>query len=151
MGRQAVRGYSAQRRPNPPGRRSYCKRTGNIPNYRCGRFLHLWPEHVPGRHLPRKLEQMLNQNVGSPRTQVLDRGANGSSTENEVQIVRNVRRERPNFLVLQVTLDKKKAAIGDDGDLFYWLPNGGDLNPPMISLYPVRPDSFELSARQKIS
>lgn len=63
---------------------------------------------------PKKLEHMLNQNVGSPRTQVLNRGVNGSSTENEVEIVRKVLQERPDVLVLQITLNDAEPHILSD-------------------------------------
>lgn len=62
----------------------------------------------------KKLERMLNQNVGAPRVEVLNRGINGHSTENEVETVRQVVREQPDLLVLEITLNDAEPHILSD-------------------------------------
>lgn len=60
---------------------------------------------------PKKLESLLNQNAGAPRVEVLNRGVNGSSTENEVETVRKVLQERPDLLILEITLNDAEPHI----------------------------------------
>jgi hypothetical protein len=54
---------------------------------------------------PKKLEQMLNTNVGAPKVEVLNRGHNGASTFVETELVRLALEESPDLLILEITLN----------------------------------------------
>ena len=62
----------------------------------------------------KKLERMLNQNVAARRVEVLNRGVNGASTENEVETVRQVIREQPDILIVEITLNDAEPHILSD-------------------------------------
>jgi hypothetical protein len=63
---------------------------------------------------PKKLEQMLNLNADAPRVEVLNRGVNGSSTENEVELVKQALKEGPDLLILEITLNDAEPQILTD-------------------------------------
>ena len=60
---------------------------------------------------PKQLEQMLNANAGSPRVEVLNRGRSGASTETEVELVKKALAEKPDLLVLEITLNDAEPHI----------------------------------------
>lgn len=62
----------------------------------------------------KRLERLLNQNVEAPKIEVLNRGVNGHSTENEVESVRQAVQEQPDLMVLEITLNDAEPHILSD-------------------------------------
>lgn len=62
----------------------------------------------------KRLEKMLSQNRGAPRIEVLNRGVNGASTEQEVEITRRTLREQPDLVILEITLNDAEPHILSD-------------------------------------
>ncbi len=62
----------------------------------------------------KKLEGMLNQNRGAARLEVINRGVNGASTEQEVEITRQAMQEHPDLLILEITLNDAEPHILSD-------------------------------------
>ncbi len=60
---------------------------------------------------PKQLEQMLNENVEAPQVEVLNRGKSGASTESEVELVKKALAEKPDLLVLEITLNDAEPHI----------------------------------------
>lgn len=63
------------------------------------------PHMQLGDTFPKKLEQMLNLNVGAQRVEVLNRGHNGASTFIETELVRLALKESLDLMILEITLN----------------------------------------------
>lgn len=69
------------------------------------------PHMQLGDTFPKKLEQMLNTNVGAQRVEVINRGHNGASTHVETELVKLALRESPDLLILEITLNDAEPRL----------------------------------------
>ena len=60
---------------------------------------------------PKKLEWMLNLNSSAPKVEVLNRGVCGASTTTEVEVLKRVLTEKPDLVVLEITLNDAEPRI----------------------------------------